>query len=156
MLLTPSYFEGDIAIGQVEQPDVAARVQLLINQHEPLYLQSLLGARLAGELEEAMGGEAPPQKWAALSEQLLRPCALWVYCYYNNQNATVATAAGEATPKVDNATRKSAVLKTVAAWNEMATLSLKALRWVEERSEEYGNPQPECMAYFRPINELGI
>jgi hypothetical protein len=139
MIVEPALFQGELAIGQVEQPDVAARVQWFISKYEPLYLRKLLGKALAELFACEYANETHDAKWDVLADKV-RPLLLgYIYFYYQLNAETVSTGVGEVSEQSENAVRTSATYKMVRAWNEMSHGSVEFCSWIDRTVyPEYG------------------
>jgi hypothetical protein len=182
MIVTPSDFQGKLSIGQLEHPDVAARVQLFIDEYEPLYLSNLLGDELsqsfeAGYVKELAGDfvlaggywrdagvwiddlEWPEQKWTHLADKIKRPCILYIYYKYREDNVTQYAGVGEVLNKSENAVNMPVDYKMIRAWNEMVKRNLDFRLWIDEKTypeysrKFYRNLHTEI---FSMINRFGI
>jgi hypothetical protein len=135
MMLTPSIFEGELSIGQVEQPDVAASVQWFINKYEPLYLAKLLGEALARGLGEQFPTPAPTpapaQRWLDLAEKVKPMLSGYVYFYYQRNAETQSAGVGEVEAQAENSTRRTVSYKMVRAWNEAAKQAKQFRAWID-------------------------
>jgi hypothetical protein len=139
MITTPEIFEGELSIGQITQPDVAARVQLFINKYEPLYLAMLLGKELAALLKTEYAKETHDEKWDILADKVRPMLAGYIYFYYRLNEDTVSTGVGEVSEQSENATRTTPIYKIVKVWNEMAQQSVDFLSWMDrDVYPEYG------------------
>jgi hypothetical protein len=158
MIVTPSIFEGELSIGQMEQPDVAASVQLFINKYEPLYLAKLLGVVLAKELKAGLLAPEPAQKWLDLSQEVKPMLANYVYYHFRIDNETDTAGVGEVEAKAENAYRVTAAYKIVRAWNEAARLARKFRSCIDrELYPEYdGTTTDFNKDIYKLINTFGI
>jgi hypothetical protein len=175
MIVTPSYFEGALSIGSVEQPDVAARVQWFIRKYEPLYLAQLVGQPLCDLLEAYSNGEVappreeegtePPEGWpdepsadARLDKlvEVVRPIlAGYIYFRIRQDDETTTTGSGDVIPNVEQARRVSASVRMVQAWNEAVDAAHLMRRLVSR--EEYPEYTP-CVGggVFSYVNIFGL
>ncbi|MDR2775630.1 MAG: hypothetical protein LBC19_12990 [Tannerella sp.] len=159
MIVKPSDFQGELSIGQVEHPDIAARVQLSIDKYEPLYLRKLLGNELATLLKTEYAKEEPEQKWRDLADKIKTPCTLYIYYNYVRGNVTLSTGVGEVLSKSENAVNMPVIDKSVSAWNEMVKHNHDFLSWVESDTyPEYDRKLHCCRDsdMCRMINAFGI
>lgn len=131
MVLTPSIFEGELSIGQLEEPDVAATVQWFINKYEPLYLAKLLGERLATALYEALKEAQPAQRFLDLAEKVKPLLAGYVYFYCRRDSETQSAGVSEVEAQTENARSVTASYKMVRAWNEAATAARQFRSWID-------------------------
>jgi hypothetical protein len=124
MIITPDIFEIGLAIGQVEKPQVAARIQWYIDEHEPKYLKKLLGKELAQLFEQEYAKETHDEKWDKLAADVRPMAARYVYYHYHRKNETITTGIGEEMAQAENAVRTTISYKIVDVWNEMVEMSL--------------------------------
>ncbi|MDR0756935.1 MAG: hypothetical protein LBF85_03715 [Tannerella sp.] len=156
MIVTPDIFQGEIAIGQINHPDVIAGVQWFIDKYEPKYLRLMLGGKLYDELVAELSKEIPEEKWVKLAHRLRTPCAGYIYYYIRRDSASETAGAGEVLTEAENAIRRSPAKKMAFAWNEMVD---RNRRFVGEKYagafESYapskGREYDSLFAYINPI-----
>jgi hypothetical protein len=155
MLTSPTYFEGELALGQVEQPDVAARVQWFIREYEPQYLQALLGSAMTDALYAAV--EAGNMLFSVkIHENIKKAAAYYVYFHYRRDQASASTGVGEVAQEADNAHRVPMVDKLVRAWNKMADISAAIAADIAQNGQfMLFNPNKKS-DIFKKINGFGI
>jgi hypothetical protein len=159
MIVGPSDFQGELSIGQVEHPDMAARVQWFIDKYEPLYLRKLLGNELAALLETEYAKEEPEQKWIDLADKIKTPCSLYVYYMYRKDSVTSYAGVGEVLGKSENAANMPVIDKMVSAWNEMVKHNHDFLLWVDKNTYPEYDRGLHCLNdsdIYRVINAFGI
>ena len=154
MIVKPSDFQAEISIGQVEQLDVQANVNLFIEKYEPKFLKLLLGSALAEQLRAAMEGTTPEQKWIDLAERVKLSCANYIYYWYQRDAVTVSAGVGEVEPKAENAVRAEVIGKMVRAWNEMVELNVEFISWIDDRV--YPVYRARLSDIFSTINQSGV
>ncbi|MDR1347355.1 MAG: hypothetical protein LBJ63_02845 [Prevotellaceae bacterium] len=154
MIVEPKIFEGEIAIGQVESADVAARVQWFIDKYEPLFLRKLLGCRLADIFMEEYAKPVHDPKWDALADRVRYSIADYVYFYYQIDNETATVGIGEAVEQAENATRTTSKYKAVRAWNEMREMNLLFIEWMDINI--YPEYKPRICDIFSTKNTFGL
>ncbi len=179
MLVTTSYFFGDIAIGQLNESYVKDVVQMLINSKEPDYMENILGYQLYKEFTNGISIPTPIQKWIDLRDgteytdtngQIRKwqgliktnslvhqsPIAYYIYYHYLRNEASINTGVGEAILQGQNGTTVSPIQKQVNAWNAMVKWNLDLFTFLNFKRSEYpywDNLQANNTQYT-PFNNL--
>jgi hypothetical protein len=156
MIVTPDIFQGEIAIGQINQPDVIARVQWFIDRYEPEYLRLMLGEKLYEELMAGLAVEPPEEKWVKLAHRLKMPCACYIYYHFRRDSVSDTAVIGEVLMEAENAIRQSPAKKMVFAWNTMVDedrrfVGEKYAGTFESYSQSKGMEYDSLFAYINPI-----
>jgi hypothetical protein len=139
MIITPDIFEVGLTIGQVEKPQVAARVQWYIDEHEPVYLKKLLGKKLARLFQDEYAKTEHEKKWDTLADDVRKMVARYVYYHYHRKNETITTGTGEEMAQAQNAERTTIAYKVVDAWNAMVEMNLEFCKDIDRTVyPEYG------------------
>jgi hypothetical protein len=154
MILTPDIFEGEITIGQLDNVDVAARLQWFVEKYEPLYLRRLLGRELAGMLSSEIENETHDAKWDDLANELKSMLANYVYYYYQTDNETTSAGVGEVETEAENAVKTTVIYKTVKAWNDMVKQNLDFRMWIDRTV--YPEYKPCISELFHFKNTFGL
>jgi len=168
-IVTPSLFQGAYAIAQVEQPNVAAVVQLYINDLEPKFLSELLGVALAeavipdnvtGPLLKLRNGDTfigyngREQKYEGLKPLIIKH----IYFYHLRDQVSVTTGSGEKV--IAKASTASSLRKQVNAWNNMVTGNCILREYLQVKIAEFSSyfidGVPYCKHLFSTINSIGI
>jgi hypothetical protein len=154
MLVAAKDFQGEIAIAQIEQPDVWARVQWFVDKYEPLCLCSLLGDALAEEFITEYPKPEHDEKWNNLAAKLRPIIANIIYYNYQADNETTTTGVGEVDMQGENSTRTTVAYKAVRAWNENVELIYDFIRWIDVLTfTSYGGVKSHLL---RKKNTFGI
>jgi hypothetical protein len=66
-LINANYFAGELEIGQLDTPAVAAELNLFIRRYEVELLQALMGKTLFEAFHTAMKGATPADKWKRMA-----------------------------------------------------------------------------------------
>lgn len=122
MIVTVDSFEGELTLGQQNNPYAASALAVLINKYEPKFMRMCIGDALYGELLDGLNQTPVADKWTALKDVLVQPCASYIYCYYLQMQASKTTGQGEVVPDLDSGTATSPESKLVRAWNDMVYL----------------------------------
>lgn len=160
MIVTTADFVGENAIAQVEQPNVAAEVNLFIDKYEPEYLHKVLGLALFDAYTAGIIAEDPIYialrdggtyiSYAELRRyEGLKPGIInYVYYHYIRNHVTYTTGTGE--KAINNPV--DSTHKQVRAWNDMVEHN-RGLYWYA-----LGNSLPITRStdLYHYINPLGI
>jgi hypothetical protein len=156
MIITPAIFEGEINIGQVEQEARQALVQWFIDRYEPAFLAKLLGSELASELLTEYEVIPHDEKWDLLADRVRLPIAYYVYFYFQKNDATSSTGAGEVETEVENAVKSNVQYKMLNAWNTMVNMNLKFREWIDKVRHIYPEYRPCISDLFCFKNTFGL
>jgi hypothetical protein len=150
---TSDFIGGKIKIANVAQEDVAADLQIFINDYEPEYLTYLLGADLYADLVAGLAIDPIPAKWTALVEQISVAVANYIYWFYMRDNNTQTVAMGETKGKSANAGAALPDEKLIRAWNEMVKLSYNTVQFIKDNPTDYGDYYIENFYYLGWLND---
>ena len=150
MILTPSIFEGELAIGQNFSPSVEKNVEWFIKKYEPMYCHAVIGEKLYDELLDNLTPDPSPQEsgdWDTLKDKLAYSCACFVYFHYMMNMITGTMGAGEFATNAENSERVSPWPKMVRRWNEMVDETPGIMKWIENNSDMYPEYSPDMKLY---------
>ena len=156
MLIDLTYFEGELAIAQLSQDAVIAKVNYFINKYENVVLDKLLGIDLRVAFLAGLAEPIPLQKWLDLRDgkvyevdnkkrewlgfqnaKKLSLIANYVYYHYGVDLATTATGSGFAVPENENALKDLKYIKLSRAWNELVDYSHSLFDFLEANKADY-------------------
>jgi hypothetical protein len=137
MVVAVANFEGEITLGQLNNPYTAAAVEVLIGKYEPIFMRRCIGDALYAELLDGLAAVPVQEKWSALQQLLILPCASYIYCYYMQMQASKITGQGLVDPDLDSGRTVSPESKIVRAWNDMVLHVRVAQRYLKEHMETY-------------------
>jgi hypothetical protein len=137
-----------------------------ISECQQEYLREMLGEKLAGHFLNAISGENPGEIWIELKNRLVdgelkkSPLANYTYYYILRYGVTRTSVSGEKKDKSDYAENRSAMGKSVLAWNEMVKINARFLSWFLACRSDYapymdGDWMPE-EDLFEPINIFNL
>lgn len=156
MIIDETYFQGEINIPSVQQPNVLNNLNLFIAKYETEYLQAALGYsfwKLFIEGLEAEGerwinlrdgaeyrnAKSYVRKWSGfVNENRISPIADYVYYRWSRDSITFTTTEGEAKSKKENARDISAVLKQSRAYNSMVDVTKVLWDYLSNAKDEDG------------------
>jgi len=156
MIVTTKLFEGTLAIGQIEQAHIAARVQWFIDEYEPLFLRMLLGRELAELLKTEFEKPEHDTKWNELAKQIEPMAVRYVYCYYKSNSENLSAGVGSVKPRAKNATREPEINNTIPRWNEMVDMVMAFQHWINNRKSDYPKHRHQISAICKYKNSFGI
>ena len=178
-VIDTTYFYGPLSIAQISQTEIAAEVQMFIDENENSLLSILMGYELSKAYLDGISAGSPAQKWLDIRDgkeytdsngNLTKWLGLrftvgtskhslianYVYCKYIEDSITITTASGE--KKTDLAVNVSPVHKMVKAWNEMIKQNIELYLFLSHSIATY--PEFENVVldtyYFTYKNSLGI
>ena len=166
MILNPSHFEGELAIGQVGQfleDDFAfsEAINVFVKKYEPIFYRATMGETLYRQIldgiEPSSAPEPEQQKWLALAERTAPYAAMFVWFYYM-QNSVSQTSGVDG---LNSSTPKPSKLKMARVWNEIVDNIVGMTQWVCDREDEYPGFAPDMDLFLhyelcRHKNHLGI
>jgi hypothetical protein len=171
MALSAAYFVGELLIPNIsgttttEQANLLA-LQIAIAQHEPVFLELLLGYDLYTAYAAGIAAPSPDARWEALDEKIyvenstldigFSPAAGYVYFHFQRTNATATLAGGEGSSAHENFTAQSNAPKQIQAWNEMVRLSELLQEWLDDNADTYPEWSTSEHHIFERINSFGI
>ena len=154
MIVKASDFQAEISLGQLEHADVIAVIDEFIEKYEPKYLSRLLGATLADELADAISQPEPEEQWKNLANMVKKPCANYIYYWFQRDSVSATSGSGESETETENAKRVSPIGKMIRAWNEMVDDSISVTEWA---GRYFPNMNPDYRSdIFKRINQFGI
>ena len=148
MILNPSYFEGELTIGQVgEAVDddfaLSEAANVFVKKYEPIFYRATIGETLYRQILDGIepSSEPPPeqQKWLALAERTAPYAAMFVWFYYMQNSATQTSGVNE----IEGATPKPSQLKMARVWNEIVDNIVGMAQWICDRADDYPDFAPD-------------
>jgi hypothetical protein len=116
-LIDKTYFWGELKIPGLSDPENEAELNLFISQYQQEFLTRLLGEPLALLFPGIL------KSYIIDDTRKLSPLANYVFFYYQKNNATFSTAAGEKNLLTPNTSIADDRPKTINAWNKMVGMN---------------------------------
>lgn len=154
MLIDATYFIGELAIANRDQPSVLASINLFIAKYEPKYLKLVMGDTLYAAYLAGIEEDPIPAKWTNL-QNVIRvsstkdsAIAGYVYWWYMRDMASQTVGMGQVKPAAENAIMVSNIDKMTRAWNEMSEQTMKIAKFIMDNPTDYPN-------YPYPVPDFG-
>ncbi|MDR0575640.1 MAG: hypothetical protein LBG96_16735 [Tannerella sp.] len=182
ILIDETYFTGElmlpnIPVNPLPESGTALALQtageknldVFVDKYVTDYLVRLFGRSFTRTFLDALELPTPGRIWLDLKDQLLiktgsykaSPLANYVYYMVSSAAVTKTTQAGECDPDFDNSQNAFNRRKFSRAWNEMADMTRKLLKWFDRQWDVYGEYMTDCEGMDRKsiadyTNEFGI
>lgn len=141
-IIDRTYFDGGLLnISGTELSSIQEKIGDFISVYETEYLKKVLGyplwklfnAQLPAPADqrykdilngvEFTDANGNVEYWIGLKDSLNNPIAMYVWFYYEGQNASYSSTQGEQKGKTENASNVSVITKQVLYWNKMKRLT---------------------------------
>lgn len=171
MALSAAYFVGELNIQNIsgttttEQANLL-QLQIAIAQHEPVFLEMLLGEDLYTAYAAGIAEAVPDARWTALDDKIyvenntlsigFSPAANYVYCKYMRNQFSNTLMNGEGRIANENFTPVGLTHKITQAWNEMVRLSAVIQEWLDDNTDTYPEWTTTDHTTFEAVNQWGI
>lgn len=140
MFINKSYFIGEVDIPNTDYEDVIGLIDKLIKEHEPKFLQDILGYDLYKQFITGLAATTPEQKWIDLRDgkefqaldgrlykwegfkndtTLQSPIAEYVFFKWVKLTHSQSTNNGQVKTENENSSAFSPRYKMVSVWNSM-------------------------------------
>jgi uncharacterized protein involved in tolerance to divalent cations len=137
MVVAVADFEGEVTLGQLNNPYTAAAVDVLINKYEPMFMRMCIGEPLYSELLAGLAANPIEEKWSDLKNRLLLPCTSYIYCYYMQLQSSKTTGQGLVDPELDSGRTVNPESKIIRAWNDMVSHVEEVQRFLKSSMATY-------------------
>jgi len=118
-IIDKEYFNGLLKITGLNEsePDREIELNLLISQYQQEYLDRMFGNGVT------IDSESPLLPYIIDSERKISPLANYIYCIYQQNQASLVTNSGDKKITISNSIIADYRNKIVSAWNSMVTLN---------------------------------
>ena len=167
MTIDLTYFEGAIAIPQLNDAAVASDANLFVAEYTEKFFRDLFGDEFYKKYTDGLAANNAKyvairdgkdyvnrnqqnKSWKGLKRKLgaldkyISPIADFVFVWYKRTNVTFSTGTGEKTLGAANAEQASANLKIAKAWNRMADMNWELVDFLLSNEIDY----PEFKTYY--------
>jgi len=167
-LIDVTYFDAGLTfIAQLDLVYNRNRINRLIAQYEPEYLNKVLGRGLSAAFIAGLENAEPEQRWLDLrdgkdfvycgvkkrwngfmNEGKISPIAMYVFYWNTRKQASPNTGSGNILPTVENGARTSFVRDGMTVWNQMIEANESLLEYLRANADSYPEWEPSRYVGF--------